>query len=293
MASVVTTPITEPLAAPTVTEPPTLLSTRNPHPRDARIRFVDEGHLYYIDGKLGYTSTTTIVHEWFDPFDADAIIAKMMSSARWSSSKYFGQTAEEIKEGWKRKGEEAARLGTLMHERIEYFYNDDDDAWRTLRGEGGVQEIVPEYAQFQNFNDTLIKQKGYIPYRTEWCVFDHVHKISGSIDMTYQVSADDPDTLVIYDWKRTAALKDRNHFQSGKTPLEHLPDANFWHYALQLNIYRYILETFYGKKVVDMVLVAMHPERDTYEHRPVPRLQQEIKDILKARLDALGNGNED
>ena len=262
---------------------------KHEHPRDRRIRFVDEGHRYFIDGQEGYVSTTSIVHTWFDPFDADVVIAKMMRSSRWGpgTSKYFGMEPEEIKQMWQAKGDEAARLGTLMHEHIEYFYNDALAEWDALRGAPRLQEIGPELEQFQKFHAGVVHRKGYVPYRTEWCVFDEVHKISGSIDMTYQVSADDPDTLMIYDWKRTAALKDSNHFQCGKAPLDHLPDAKFWHYSLQLNIYRYILETFYGKKIEGMVLVAMHPERACFEHRVVPRLQHEIEALMEHRSRSL------
>lgn len=262
---------------------------KNAHARDSRIQFVEEGHRYFIDGLEGYISTTTIVHAWFDAFDADAVIAKMMRSSRWSTSKYHGMTADAIKTLWQNKGDEAARLGTLMHERIEYFYNDAIPEWDALRGEAGLREILPEQEQFRAFQEGVVQKRGLIPYRTEWCVFDDVHKISGSIDMTYQVDPDDPNTLEIYDWKRTAELKDSNHFQCGKAPLEHLPDAKFWHYALQLNVYRYILETFYGKKIVGMTLVAMHPDRTRFEHRSVPRLQHEIASILELRAVEVRN----
>ena len=263
----------------------TTLHTKNAHVRDERISFIEEGHRYFIDGREGYTSTTTVVHDWFEPFDADSVIQKMMSSVRWEKSKYFGMSADEIKKQWSDKGENAAMLGTLLHERIEYFYN--DWPWTDVRGKDGVENTRVEFEQFERFNELIVAKKGYVPYRTEWCVFDNDHRISGSIDMIFQVSADDPDTLMIYDWKRTAKLKKSNAFQCGKAPLEHLPDCNYWHYALQLNIYRHILETFYGKTIAGMVLVAMHPERDRFEHQPVPRLTHEVDAILEQRRAAM------
>ena len=40
--------------------------------------------------------------------------------------------------------------------------------------------------------------------------------------------------------------------------IEHLPDSNFWHYSLQLNTYKYMLEKNYNKKVNGMYLVCLH-----------------------------------
>ena len=46
-----------------------LLSTINAHERDARIRFVDEGHLYFVDGEKGdYTSVSTVYKPYFSEF---------------------------------------------------------------------------------------------------------------------------------------------------------------------------------------------------------------------------------
>ena len=97
------------------------------------------------------------------------------------------------------------------------------------------------------------------PYRTEWMVYYEELKLSGSIDMVFE----NPDgTLQIYDWKRCQEIKHEDPF--GKTAttscISHLPDTNFWHYALQLNVYKTILEHKYGKKVTDLYLVCIHPE---------------------------------
>ena len=54
-------------------------------------------------------------------------------------------------------------------------------------------------------------------------------------------------------------LKKVNPFQNMNEPLAHLPDCNYYHYCLQLNAYRYILETEYGFKVSEMLLGVFHP----------------------------------
>jgi len=41
---------------------------------------------------------------------------------------------------------------------------------------------------------------------------------------------------------------------------DYIPDTNYWHYALQLNMYKTILEENYGFKVSELYLVGIHEE---------------------------------
>ena len=45
-----------------------------------------------------------------------------------------------------------------------------------------------------------------------------------------------------------------------RPPLQHLPDATLWHYRLQLNVYRRILEKYYGVVVWSMYIVGCRPD---------------------------------
>ena len=47
--------------------------------------------------------------------------------------------------------------------------------------------------------------------------------------------------------------------------IKHLPNTNFWHYSLQLNTYKAMLEKNYNKKVTDLYLVRLHPN-NTKKH---------------------------
>ena len=77
------------------------------------------------------------------------------------------------------------------------------------------------------------------------------------------------------------------HFPKFSTTpcVKHLPDSNFWHYSLQLNIYRGILERKYGKKISGLYLVCLHPNNmyKTYDRIPVPFLDKEIEDLFALR----------
>lgn len=58
--------------------------------------------------------------------------------------------------------------------------------------------------------------------------------------------------------------------------MDHIPNTNYWHYSLQLNLYRTILERSYGIKVKTMKLVCMHPTLANYEVHTVTSMDDEI-----------------
>lgn len=267
--------------------PQTYLEKKNPHVRDTRIEFDEPTHVYTIciynnDGNRvydsGFTSVTTWNHSHFGCFDADAIIKKMMNSSKWTQNKYYGKTPDEIKKLWDENRDAAAKAGTLMHYDIECYYNNVD-----------VNNDSIEYSYFKQFEEDRTKKGGFgehlKPYRTEWMVFDEDLRLSGSIDMLFEA----PDgTLQIYDWKRCKEIKKTNSWQSSHVEcINHLPDSNYWHYALQLNTYKAIIERNYGKKVTDLYLVCLHPENKnkSYIRIKVPILTQEIKDLFEIRMN--------
>ena len=248
------------------------LSKKNPHERDNHITFDEGPHIYTIDGETDFMSVTTWNHSHFEHFDADKIIDNMMRSKKWPSSKYFGKTKKEIKEMWDKNRDEAASAGTKLHYDIECYYNK-------------VAHIneSKEYEYFMNF---VKANPGLVPYRTEWMVWDKSLKFAGSIDMVFE----NPDgTLMIYDWKRSKEIKKTAPFLkfSNTECIEHIPDTNFWHYSLQLNTYKALLEKNYGKKVTDMYLVCLYPENKDYQLWKVPDMTNEINDLFKLRKTML------
>ena len=252
----------------------TYLAKKNPHPRDDDISLEEETHMYTINGESGeHMSVTRWIHSLFPAFDADVIIDKMMASARWSKSKYFGQTKEEIKALWKSNGREASEAGTKLHEDIEYFWN----------GVSRENKSV-EYGYFGQFATAF---NHLVPYRTEMMVYHDQWKFAGSIDMLFE----NPDgTLQIYDWKRCKEIRRSNRFECAHVEcIDHLPNSNFWHYTLQLNIYKAILEDQYGKEVSDMYLLILHPNNSnkSFIRIKVPHLKSEMKDLLELRVQKL------
>ncbi len=246
------------------------LKKLNSHPRDELIEFDEKPHKYYVkDFEDDFISVTTFIHNFFPKFNADQIIDKMMSSRNWPKSKYFGLSKEEIKQEWEDNKNLAAHDGTIMHKDIELYLNDI--------------EVINNSKEFQFFLDFIKDHNYLIPYRTEWEVFDEDLYLAGSIDMCFTKKGS--DEIIIYDWKRSKDIKEDNLYESGFYPISHLPNANYWHYSLQLNIYKRILEKKYNKKVSEMYLLWLHPNNDSYKRIEVVDLSKEVEDLLNIRKE--------
>lgn len=82
--------------------------------------------------------------------------------------------------------------------------------------------------------------------------------------------------------------KFQNPWRALAEPLEHLPDAQGVKYHLQLNIYRFIMEKYYGYVVFSMFVVCLHPElQDGPWVDEVPAMPAEICAIMQVCRDQI------
>jgi len=282
-----------------------ILETKNKHERDVNIEFYEEGHIYKIltDPDSKYTSVTTYNHYHFPEFDTDKVIKNMMNGKNWKEGhKNWGMTADEIKQSWSKNGAEASGAGTIMHFDIECFMNQElvDENNNDLKYthadllemyEEDLRDGKPALNTSEEFGFFLkfVKENPELtPYRTEWLIYNEDLKLSGSIDMVYE----NPDgSLKIYDWKRSKGITKTNGFDKYALTecISHLPDANFWHYSLQLNTYKAILEEKYGKKVTELYLVVLHPNNTTYDLIPCADLSTEVSELFEERIKEINN----
>lgn len=237
---------------------------------DDRIQFIEKDHKYLIDGKEDNISVTKLIKEFFPIFDADVVIEKMQKKTNWKDSIYYDKTVDEIKQEWREKAENASRLGTLLHKTIEKYYKKESI---------NDSLIKTEMDQFQKFNKEHIEINKLKPFRSEWIVFDEKYHIAGSIDMIY--IDEESKELHLYDWKRINKLKKNNKYQKGLFPLHMFEDCNYFHYSLQLNLYKYILEQNYGHNVNSMKLVCFHPDNENYIIEEINDYQDIVLQLLK------------
>ena len=122
----------------------------------------------------------------------------------------------------------------------------------------GREIEMPHSPEFQQVVNIVVQLAGMglRPYRTEFSMFHCGLLVAGQADAIF---VDDSQTMTIINWKRTPKLSRDHAFRALKPPFEHLPDCNYWTYALQLNIYRFILETEYSMRVKAMYLAQVRP----------------------------------
>ncbi len=234
------------------------------HPRDARLLFDEQQHIYTCDGRQ-LMSVTTLVESYFEQFDAEYWAERKATPFR---------PKEAILAEWAAKGKIARDLGTQMHARIEKYYLGENDG--------------SEYASDDTFSRFLQFAGGIrlTPYRTEWRIYAEEYGLAGTLDF---LAMNDRGEYEIWDWKRSSKLVDAasgdviDYNRYGKhafAPICHIPDTTFHHYALQVSVYRYILEHKYGIRPVAGHLGVFHPDYSTYYIVDVPYLEDEVHEIL-------------
>jgi ATP-dependent exoDNAse (exonuclease V) beta subunit len=264
-----------------------VLEQRNLNERDKFISLDKDTHIYTVNGVAGtYTSVTTWIHSHFKKFDADEVISNMKKGKRWGQKhKYFGREPESIKLEWEETAKTASKAGEEMHSNIECFMNDpvlNDyrhiDLLHYHNMSVGEEDIKsPEWQYFLQY---IIDHPNKRPYRTEWLVFHEEYKLAGSIDMLY---INDDGTYDLMDWKRSKNIEKDNPFNKFAITdcIKNIPDTNLWHYTMQLNVYRKILQEKYNIIVKNMHLLRLHPIADTYELIQVPAIDGILNMLLK------------
>ena len=253
------------------------LKDENPLPRDRRIVFHEEKHEYFCDNVKAPRSVTGLVHTYGWEFDPHAAVQAMKNGARWPEKRasFMTDSGTEMSDGeivqmWKRSGQIASARGTLLHWHCEMHLN-------------GRRLEPPHSPEFKMFLAifAVLQSWGLRPFRTEISLFHNGLCLAGQADALF-VDAD--GALTILDWKRTKSIRFENSFRSLKEPLQHLPDSNGWLYCLQLNVYRWMLETEFGMRVSSMWLGQVHPCLARAKLIQVPSMQDELELIVEDQI---------
>ena len=239
---------------------------------DAKLVFEPLEHIYRFGNKL-LTPVSNVVSMFFQEFDSIGL----------SERNSGGNIREQIKliETWESKGAMAREVGTQLHLAIENYFQGKPmpDSYRFKYSGRYVNvdqnvSIKTEIAFFKNF---LADRPSLKPFRTEWRICDMHYGIAGSIDFICRKG----NQFDIYDWKRSKkSSPDEKIYRYGRNGLSSVPDISYWHYALQQNLYRYIVENNYGLKINKMHIVVLHPDFSNYKVYEIPRMDKEINIML-------------
>ena len=243
--------------------------------QDQYIDFEPEGHIYTYHGQQRLLPVSSLIAYFFEPFNAQA-------AARRQFERY-GIPIEETLRKWDRIGKMASEVGTFVHEQTEnYFRNGVFLNVFPFEYDGDVEHISIEKEK-QHFL-RFVQDYHIHPYRQEWPVYDTELNIAGTIDMICQ----EPNgEFTIYDWKRSGKVVTPQgqpivEAFGGRTGIHglKLPDTAYYHYCIQQNLYRYLLEKNYGIRVKAMNLVVLCPDYPTYYVAQVPKMDEVLDQIV-------------
>ena len=127
----------------------------------------------------------------------------------------------------------------------------------------------------------ILNQTNYDCWGTEISLFHCGLCLAGQADALF---VDLDGAITILDWKRTKCIRFDNPYRSLKEPLQHLPDSNGWLYCLQLNVYRWMLETEFGMRVSSMWLGQVHPCLARAKLIQVPSMREELELIVEDQI---------
>jgi ATP-dependent exoDNAse (exonuclease V) beta subunit len=194
----------------------------------------DHSYTSIDNNDIKWVSVTKLVSNFKEPFDAEGVAAKVSKNKK---SKWYGKTAKEIQAAWKEESERAMELGTFYHNQREA----DLCSLASIEKEGVTLPIyIPiEKDGVKHAPDQKLSP-GIYP---EHMVYLKSAGICGQSDLVEVVG----DKVNIIDYKSNKKIETESFVNwegiSKKMlfPVNHLDDCNYYHYALQLSIYMYII----------------------------------------------------
>ncbi len=241
------------------------------HPNKTHvITFTESNHLYIDNYNKKYMSVTTLISNAFPKFDADKIAT--------DCAKKRGIKKEDLLKEWSEKGKEASRIGTRLHENMENYILGN---MNNLHEPENLIEKIKFNAGFKIIDNIKLK---YNPefLEPEKLVFSPAFELAGSIDLLVKI---DDKNYIIFDYKNLSKDIEKKSYM-GKTgnvlPTLNILDSNYWHYALQLQIYEILLkvEKYIPNDATVTRTLNVFTDGKFSQHE-MPELKQECKELIK------------
>lgn len=214
-------------------------------------------HKYFDEQGNQYRSVSSLIDQYKERFDAEAIAARV--------ARRDGVSPEEVKAQWSK----AAPHGTRVHSLIEHYFEFGETV------EGLHPNWFPVLEQ--------IRYEG--PCLSEVRVCSPEALVAGTADL---LRLNDDESYSLFDWKTNATIRKRSYQGKRlKAPLAHLEDCNFVTYSLQLALYAELS----GKNVKDTYIVHIPREcpLGTIEVIPALDLRKEAQLLLKIEAKKVVN----
>ncbi len=205
---------------------------------DGRVCFDHSNHTYTLDGKKKLTSVTSLISKFKNKFDSDYHAERIALRE--------GKTKEEILTQWKEKADLSCLIGTRIHSVIENYI---------LTGNIMLSGLHEKEQVAEQFINDFFESKRLIPVFVEHIVYNDV--IAGQIDL---ICKDSDNNHYIVDFKTNSSIDKYSYGKKLNGVLCSYNDSSYYHYSLQLSIYRELLTEL---EIKDIYIV--HIKDNKYE----------------------------
>ena len=231
---------------------------------DKNICLNEENHEYRLlkNPDFVFISVTTFVDGFFEGFDAPKIALKLVNN----NPKYLGYTVESLMAEWTA----TANYGTKVHNEIERWIKDRKEPKdrKALNGKDWIEQY---------------RLRSDMDIYSEVIVYSKELSIAGTVDILAKDNKTEEYTII--DWKTSKRIDTISYKKKMGThrTTRHIMDCNFYHYSLQLSLYRYILEQYYNLNIGHQLIA--HLNDDGVNAILTPYMQDDIIEMLKYRQE--------
>ncbi len=252
-----------------------------------RYKFYEEPHIYtYVEDDGTETevgmSVTQLISQYENPFDEEKM--------SYFTAKKKGIPQEMVLANWHFNRDFSCCKGTHIHAYNEYLwkyqgkrpykYNRDD-----VIDEFGYDAIENVWEKIKLLCERFYAQfkDHLIPIGLEQIVGSRDYDIAGAIDfLAYSKKL---DAIIILDYKTNKEIK-KGSYNNKKMlkPLNDILDCNYYHYCLQLAIYKILIEHETNLKLSNKKwLIWLNENNDNYVLYECEDLEDKAREILEKR----------
>lgn len=238
-------------------------------------KFFPEDHHYEFKGKRVGTSVTTFYAQFENSFNAQEMAERVATKE--------GKSVQEVLDEWKYKNDFACTKGSTCHEYAQSLWSHEKWIYKSFDNSIEYTDAVIKIGRqadhfFCDYYDRLEH------LTDEFVIGSEEYNIASAIDHLFINKL--TGGLVLADYKTNSDIhKKEKYAKKMKVPLSHLKDDDLTHYAIQLSIYRYIVEKYTNLKIEEMFIVWFSELNENYEIIEVPYLKKEVIEILESRRE--------
>lgn len=233
--------------------------------RNGNVNFNEQAHTYWNDNGDKYISVTTMIGQYGQPYDKDFWSkykalekllgdrfslekSRLLKTKKWNDTILdtydikqadFDNEQSNILNEWDKKNKESCERGTNIHAQMEHkFYTGANSYSLKSYGIGGKFQCK------QNYTKLDLEQGVYPEYLIYYDSPNGKLHVAGQIDLLIK----DSNEISIIDYKTNSSIDTKSYYNtmtkkydSMQYPLNTLMDCNFYHYALQLSTYAWMV----------------------------------------------------